>query len=105
MEDTLTEIEQHLAWEASRRGLLVLKLTGEAGWPPWLVLGAANAHGFISLVPFGAKPTSIQSQRVDSLLKLGHLAVCTDSKAGVDAFIRKFEMTRVSQWQTPEGEA
>ena len=44
----------------------------------------------------------MQSQRVDSLVKLGHLAVCTDSKNGVDTFIKEFEMTRVSQWQTSD---
>ena len=51
MKNSLTEIEQHLAWEASKQGLLVFEQTGEAGWPRWLVVGASNAHGFISLVP------------------------------------------------------
>ena len=37
------------AAQASKQGLLVFEQTGEAGWPRWLVVGASNAHGFISL--------------------------------------------------------
>ena len=98
----LAEIEQHLAWAASKQGLLVLEQTGEAGWPRWLVLGESNAHGFISLEAPGEKLTSLQLHRVDSLARLGHLAICADSKVGVDAFIKELARTRVSQWHASE---
>ena len=82
MKYTLTEIEQHLAWEASKQGLLVFEQTGEAGWPWWLVVGASNAHGFISLVLSGEKVTPLQLQRLNSLVRIGHLATYADSKKG-----------------------
>ena len=102
MKNTLTEIEQHLAWEASKQGLLVFEQTGEAGWPRWLVVGASNAHGFISLVPPGEKVTPLQLQRLYSLVKIGHLATYADSKKGVEDFITEFAFTRVSQWHAAE---
>ena len=102
MNNALTEIEQHLAWEASKQGLLMFEQTGEAGWPRWLVIGASNAHGFISLVPPGEKATPLQLQRLDSLVRIGHLATCADSKKGVEDFITEFAFTRVSQWHAAE---
>ena len=86
-------IEEHLAWEASKHGLLVIEQTGEAGWPRWLVIGDNNVHGFIELTAPSAL-TEVQLHRIDSLVRHGHVARCTDSTRKVDAFVDSLVLRR-----------
>ena len=86
-------IEEHLAWEASKHGLLVIEQTGEAGWPRWLVIGDTNVHGFLAVASPSAL-SELQLSRIDSLVRLGHLVRCTDTKRGVDAFVDSLVLRR-----------
>ncbi len=91
-------IEGFLKREVEKQGGLCLKSERNAkGFPDRMILaperagkGPAFMTAFVELKRPGQKPTQLQQHWLDLLNRMGHLAVCLDSKEAVREFVRDF---------------
>ena len=87
------EIERYLVRECRRIVMPCLKYSNpfEAGYPDRLVVMPGGKVVWVELKSKGQKPRRIQTERMESLRRLGHFAVILDSKEGVDMLIYELE--------------
>lgn len=87
-------IERYLCRRVAALGLLCLKYANfqQAGYPDRLILLPGSRCLWVELKSTGHKPTRLQQERFDDLLRHGHRVYVLDTHKKIDLFL---EMIKV----------